>query len=133
MIIHWPGKVPKNKTSDTQWYFADFLPTAATLAGAQLPDNIDGINLLPTLLGKENQLTERFLYWEFFEKDFQQAVRWNQWKAIRLKPGEPLLLFDLSKDLGEENNVAGEYPEVIEEMETYLKMARTESVNWPLL
>jgi len=132
MIVHWPGKVPENKTSETQWYFADFLPTAAALVGGQFPEDIDGVNMLPTLLDQNDRQTERFLYWEYFGRDFQQAVRWKKWKAIRLKAGEPLLLFDLSQDLGEENNVAEEYPVVIKEIEMYLKTARTESVNWPL-
>jgi len=43
-----------------------------------------------------------------------------------------LNLFDLSTDPGEENNVADKYPQVIEEIEFYLKTARTDSPNWPI-
>jgi arylsulfatase A-like enzyme len=132
MIARWPGKIAAGAVSDVPWYFADMLPTAADLAGATPPKNIDGVSVAPVLLGKKRDLGDRFLYWEYFEAGFQQAVRWRQWKAIRLKRGEPLVLFDLSADLGEEHDVAAEHPDVISAIEEYLKTARTESANWPL-
>ena len=101
-----------------------------------LQDDINLIHLIavvvPVLLDKRQDLGDRFLYWEYFEKGFQQAVRWRNFKAIRLKQGEPLLLFDLSEDIGEQNNVADKHPEVITRIEEYLKTARTESLNWPV-
>ena len=132
MMARWPGKVPAGGTCDTPWYFADFLPTAADLAGAEAPKNIDGVSLLPRLLGREQDMRDRFLYWEFFGRGFQQAVRWRNFKAIRLKQGEPLLLFDLAKDPAEQRNVAAEHPEAVARIERYLKTARTDSPNWPL-
>jgi arylsulfatase A-like enzyme len=131
MIVRWPGKVLAGKTSDIPWYFADFLPTAAALAGAEPQKNIDGISVVPTFLSQKQDLGERFLYWEFFEGGFQQAVRWRNWKAIRPKIGQPLVLFDLAEDLGEQRNIAAEHPEVITQIEDYLKTARTESPEWP--
>jgi arylsulfatase A-like enzyme len=132
MIARWPGKVPSGKTSDVPWYFADFLPAAAELAGAEPLKNIDGLSIIPVLLGQKQDLGDRFMYWEFFEGGFQQAVRCRNWKAIRLKQGQPLALFDLSADLGEQNNVADKHPEVIAQIEKYLKTVRTESPEWPL-
>ena len=131
MIVRWPGKIPAQKTSDAPWYFADFLPTAANLAQIAPPEGIDGISILPTLLARTQDTSDRFLYWEFFERGFQQAVRWRNYKAIRAKQGQPLLLFDLSKDIGETRNVAAEHPAVVARIEKYLKSARTESANWP--
>jgi arylsulfatase A-like enzyme len=132
MVVRWPGKAPAGRTSELAWYFADFLPTAADLAGVDTPKNIDGESIVPVLLDKRQDLGDRFLYWEYFEKGFQQAVRWRNFKAIRLKQGQPLLLFNLSEDLGEQNNVANEHPDVIARIEEYLKTARTESPNWPV-
>ncbi|MBT5816390.1 MAG: sulfatase, partial [Opitutales bacterium] len=74
----------------------------------------------------------RHLYWEFFENGFQQAVRRGNWKAIRLALGEPLELYDLSKDESESNNIAANNPKIIAEMEAILKSARTPSENWPV-
>jgi arylsulfatase A-like enzyme len=132
MIARWPGKISAGSTSDLPWYFADVLPTAADLAGAKLPQKIDGKSIVPVLLGKKRDIGDRFLYWEYLESGFQQAVRWNKWKAIRLKRNEPLILFDLSKDLAEQHNVASQNPEVVKRIEDYLKTARTESLNWPI-
>jgi arylsulfatase A-like enzyme len=73
-----------------------------------------------------------FFYWEFFENGFQQAARWHNWKAMRLKPDNPLLLFDLAQDIGEQHDVAAQNPEVAAKFETYLSFARTESKAWPL-
>ena len=132
MIARWPGKVPANKTSDAVWYFADFLPTAAELAGAAAPAKIDGISIAPTLLGKKQELDGRFLYWEFFEGGFKQAVRWGNWKAVRRGLTGRLELYDLAGDEGEKNNVAAPNSEVVAKIEAYLKTARTESPYWPV-
>jgi arylsulfatase A-like enzyme len=132
MIVRWPGKIEAGSVSDVPWYFADVLPTAADLAGGRLSENIDGVSVVPVLLGKAKELGDRFLYWEYFESGFQQAVRWGKWKAISFKKGQPLLLFDLSEDISERRNVASEHPEVISKIEKYLETARTESANWPL-
>ena len=111
-------------------YFPDIFPTLADLAGAKRLPPIDGQSILPTLLGQQQAFTDRYYYWEFHERGFQQAIRWNNWKAVRLGPGEPLELYDLSVDLGEENDVAVEQGKIVEMMENYLDRARTESVDW---
>jgi arylsulfatase A-like enzyme len=72
------------------------------------------------------------LYWEFHERGFQQAVRMGQWKAVRLKNGAPLELYDLPDDPNEQRNVATAHPEVVAKIEQYLSTARTESARWPV-
>ena len=67
-----------------------------------------------------------FLYWEFHEGGFKQAVRIDDWKAVRLAPSKPLELYDLKTDLGETHNVAADHPDVVARIEAYLKTARTE-------
>jgi len=131
MIVRWPGKVPAGKTSDAVWYFADVLPTLAELAGVKPPDNIDGISVLPTLLGKKQDTDDRFLYWEFFG-NLRQAVRWRNYKAVRLAADRPLELYDLAKDGAETNDIAAQCPDVMARIEDYLKTARTDSPNWPV-
>jgi len=131
MIVRWPNRVPAGVVSDKVWYFADFLPTVTELAGVEPSSNIDGVSILPTLLGKEQKLENRFLYWEHFGGSFQQAVRIGDWKGLRLGPKEPMELYDLSNDIGEQHNSAAQHPEVVNKIEDYLKTARTESKNWP--
>ncbi len=131
MIVRWPGRIKANTESDQPWYFADVLPTLAELVGAPVPAGIDGVSVLPAILGKTQELADRFLYWEFFEGGFQQAVRWRNWKAVRLKPGQELELYDLSSDIGETRNLAAKQPKVVATMEEYLTTARTESREFP--
>jgi len=132
MIARWPGKVPAGKTSNAVWYFADVLPTLAELAGVKPPDNIDGISILPTLLGESQNTNDRFLYWEFFGRMFQQAVRWRNYKAVRQAPNKPLELYDLAGDVAEQHTIAAQRPDVVAAIEEYLTTARTDSLNWPI-
>lgn len=130
MVVRWPGKIPAGKVSDVVWSFADFLPTATDLAGTKSPAGLDGVSVLPALLGRSQQLEDRFLYWEFFEKGFQQAARHRNFKAIRLAPGEPLELYDLVTDVAETNNIAASHPEVVAKFENHFQVARTESAEF---
>ena len=141
MIVRWPGHVPAGEASDQVWAFWDVPPTLAELAGSgatdALPDDIDGISMLPALIGPEaagrSQEDHESLYWEFHEgRASKQAVRMGRWKGVRLSPDGPLELYDLETDLGEETNRADEHPEVVDRIETYLEGARTESAAWPL-
>ena len=132
MLARWPGRVPAGVVSDQVWAFWDFLPTAAELAGLPAPSGIDGISMLPTLLGQEQTNQHEFLYFEFHEKGTQQAVLKQDWKAVRLALGKPLELYNLKPDPGETNNVAAAQPEVVARIENYLKTARTDSPLWPL-
>lgn len=130
MIARWPGKVPAGRTSEQVWSHCDFLATAADAAGAKAPEG-DGLSMLPALLGKE-QLSHEFLYWEFHEKGFQQAVRMGDWKGIRSAVGAPLEVFNLKDDVGERDNVAAKNPEIVSKIEAHLKAARSESEHWPI-
>jgi arylsulfatase A-like enzyme len=131
MIVRWPGRVKSGAESRQVWSHSDFLPTAAEIAGAKAPMNIDGISMLPALLGKK-QNSHAFLYWEFHEGGFKQAVRMGDWKAVRRDPDAPLELYDLKTDIAEQKDLAEKHPEIVKRIEVYLKNARTESPQWPI-
>ena len=132
MIARWPGKIKPAQVSRQIWAFWDFLPTAAAIAGAQPPQKIDGISMLPTLLGQRQTNQHALLYWEFHEHGFQQAARMGDWKAVRPRAGEKLELYNLKTDISEKENVAEKNPELVAKMEAYLKSARTESEHFPI-
>lgn len=132
MIVRWPGTIRAGTVSDQVWAFWDFLPTAAELAGTTPPPGLDGTSMVPALLGDGRRKQHDFLYWEFHERGFQQAVRMGDWKAVRLKPGGALELYNLRDDVGETKNIAAEHPDVVAKIEAYLKTARTESLDWPI-
>lgn len=132
MIVWWPGRIKAGSVSDAIWYFADVLPTLAGLAGAEVPAEIDGISVLPSLFGEpQPKLSERPLYWEFYEGGFQQAARRGKWKAVRTNVDQPLELYDLESDIGENNDISGNHPELIAWFEAFMREARTPSPNWP--
>lgn len=128
-IVRWPGKIKAGSVSSQAWAFWDFLPTAAGIAGVKPPSNVDGISILPALLGRK-QTQHDFLYWEFHERGFTQGVRTGDWKAVRFRKRPRLELFNLKDDIGEKNNVADKNPAVVAKIEAYLKTARTKSEHW---
>ncbi len=132
LIVRWPARIKAGQSSDFVGAFWDFLPTAAEIASAQCPTNIDGISMLPTLVGQPQTNRHGFLYWEFHERGFQQAIRMGDWKAVRPQAGEPLELYNLKADLAEKQDVADKNPEVIAKIEACLKTARTDSEHWPI-
>ncbi len=131
MIVKYPNKIAAGAVDDTPWYFADVLPTLADLAGANTPENIDGISVLPTLLGQDQDLAERVMYWEFYERNFQQAIRMGNWKGVKLSPAAGWELYDLSTDESETNDLADEYPEIAAEMASIALQNHVESSSWP--
>lgn len=132
LIVWWPAKIKAGAASDLPLAFWDMLPTFAGVAGAAPPGGIDGISFLPTLLGEPQVQRHEFLYWEFHENGFKQAVRMGDWKAVRFGVDGPLELYNLREDIGEKHDVAAGHREVVEKIETYLKTARTSDPNWPV-
>lgn len=132
MIACWPGKIKAGSETEHISAFWDILPTLAELVGVQPSKDIDGISMLPTLLNKPQE-QHKYLYWEFHEgSSSRQAVRLGNFKAVRLAPSKPIELYDLSLDIGEEYDVAGEHPEIIAEVKAILGQVRTDENTWPL-
>lgn len=131
MIASWPGVISAGTTSNYAAAHWDWFPTLAELAGAPAPTNLDGLSIVRALRGQD-QPPHEFMYWEFHERGFQQAVRMGNWKAVRLAKDKPLELYNLATDLAETADVAAKEPEIVARIEKYLATARTESPNWPI-
>ena len=117
------------------WAHWDVLPTCAEIAGVEPPESIDGVSILPTLLGKDRPIRDdRFLYWEYGRnKKFTQAVRTGNWKALRIGLDGPIRLYNLKTDVAETTDVASQHSNVVAQIEKYLATARTDSKDFPVV
>jgi arylsulfatase A-like enzyme len=123
-IVRWPGKIKAGQVSDLLFYQPDVLPTLAELTDTKPPADIDGLSILPELLGTKAtgrvQQQHQFLYWEFRS---QVAVRMQNWKAIQPKKNGAWELYDLGKDVSEATNIADQHPEVIKRMKRFAEQS----------
>lgn len=132
-IFWWPGRIAAGTVSDHVGYFGDWFATAAELAGQKMPKDRDSISLVPTLVGHgAEQPQHEFLYWEFHEDGFRQAVLYQgHWKGHRVGgPNAPIALYDLNEDLAEKVNVAAQHPDIVAAIAKYLATARTPAPDW---
>ncbi len=130
----WPGVVPAGRVADEPWAFWDYLPTAAELAGAKLPEGFapDGLSLVPFLKGGPAPKRDHF-YWELHEGASLQAVRFGDWKAVKNGPSAAIELYDLATDAAESKDLAAAKPEIAARAAELLKTCRTEHPDWPLV
>jgi len=130
MIAVWDGKIEAGTESNHISAFWDVMPTITKIAGIETPLNIDGVSFLPTLIGK-TQPKHDFLYWEFHERGGRKALRKGDWKLVQYDVFNPeqttIELYNLSNDIGEENNLAAENSEIVKELMNLMNSARTES------
>jgi arylsulfatase A len=134
LLVKWPGIVKPASKSDHISAFWDIMPTLSEIAGATLTEPTDGISFLPELLGKE-QIQHDYLYWEFHEQGGKVALRMGKWKAVKLDiekvPCGKIQLFDLSADIGETNDIASSYPEVVAKIDSLMKASHVRSDDFP--
>jgi arylsulfatase A-like enzyme len=121
MIVSWPGTIQPGQVSDFPWAAWDFLPTAMQIALRQPPKHIDGISVLPTLVGETQANRQTFFSWELRGRNLAEAARMGDWKIVRSKADEKWQLYNLKTDPGETQNVAEKNPDVIAKFEKLLK------------
>jgi arylsulfatase A-like enzyme len=117
-LVQWKGKIPAGKTFDQPVIQLDFHPTALAAAGVkdgeQKGQQLDGVNLLPHLLGEVTTPPHDALYWRFGE---QTAIRSGNHKLVKARGGSPdWELYDLAADIGETKNLAADKPAVAKDL-----------------
>jgi len=133
LIVRWPGKIAPNTKTEHISALWDILPTFVEMAGGQVPKGLDGIDFTPTLLKKGTQKPHEYLYWESHGRRGRQAVRMGKWKGYQpdaLKGKATIQLYNLETDIAEKNNVAKDYPEVVEHIAKIMKNGRTPSEHF---
>lgn len=130
-IVKWPNTIKAGSKSNHLSAFWDVLPTFCDIVGVNKPKEIDGISFFNTLKNNEKaQDKHKYLYFEFYEEGGKQAIVSENWKYIKLnvrqgaKSKKPIVeLYDLSKDLSEQKNIASENPKVVKKLNKYLVKA----------
>jgi arylsulfatase A-like enzyme len=110
-VAQWRGHLPEGKVYSEPVISLDFYATAAALAGAKMPTDrkMDGVDILPHVLGKKKGPPHGVLHWRSGQ---QWAIREGCYKLLK-RANEPEELYDLAKDIGETKNLAGEKPDVV--------------------
>lgn len=125
-VIHWKGRIAAETVYNHPVIQLDILPTALAAAGIDIkPDwNLDGVNLWPSITGQSNTVPHETLYWRLGE---QNAVRHGDWKLVQYdlnvenyptRGVSSKKLYHLQKDIGETQDLTGEYPEKAKELES---------------
>lgn len=109
-VISWPRALKAGRY-DEMISSLDLLPTALGAAGAELPAELDGVDLAPFLAGGRSEPPHEALYWRRFVAG---AVREGDWKFVRIREADDTfrspILVNLAEDPGELVNRAGEEP-----------------------
>lgn len=133
-IAKWSTKIQPKSKSDLQTAFYDMLPTFADVIGHSVSQKTDGISFLPTLLNNGAvQKKHDYLYWEFAEGNHDaQALRSGDWKLLHIYKTDSWELYNLAEDIGEENNVITEHPEIVQKLKGYMTEAHIYDSDYPL-
>lgn len=109
-IAAWKGHIPAGRVSHEPVIQLDVLPTALAAAGAEVKPEwqLDGVNLLPLLEGRNEHLAPRALYFRF---GVQYAVREGDWKLVKASKDMTPMLVNLASDLGEQTDLTAQQPE----------------------
>lgn len=126
-IVRWPGKVPGGRVDRNSVIASvDLLPTLCAVAGATVPaevaEQVRGENVAAALQGQADWSRHTPLYWQWrfrvsnhpWNRSPQLAVREGRWKLLLNPDRSRIELYDITADPGEQNNVAGQQPEVVE-------------------
>ncbi len=123
-IATWKNHISKNSECKEPTILYDMFPTFCDIVQVQKPAGLDGVSLLPLLLGQKKEVDRTYLYWEFVGYGGQQAIRMGKWKGIRneiSKGNTKIELYDLENDLKELNNVAAQHPDIVAEISEIMK------------
>lgn len=115
-LMKWPGHIPAGRTYDPPVISLDISATALQAAGAEIPADADGVNLLPFLKGTAVDRPHATLYWRTGRKG---ALRHGDWKLVR-NPGRgqssDWQLYDLAKDISETADLSQQVPAVRDDL-----------------
>jgi len=114
----WKGNLPAGIKYDNPVSSLDIMATIAELSNAPTDPKrpLDGVNLIPYVTGANKGIPHDTIYLRKFDQQ-RYAVRRDDYKLVLLGAGKKPMLFNLAKDIGEEQDIAGLHPEKLSELE----------------
>ncbi len=114
LILRGPG-IPRGKRISTMASLVDVMPTLLELAGANVPEGIDGIDLQPVWMGRDSHT--RFLFAEadmgYMQKDRKRMIRNTRYKLHFDRESEAVELYDLANDAKEQSDISADNPDLV--------------------
>jgi len=126
LIVRWKGVIPPGSVCNVPVCSVDFWPTIAELIGASTEGvRVDGQSLVPLFRGG-NFPADRPLFWHYPHYGNQggapsSAVRKGPWKLIHWYEDDSWELFNVTQDIGEQENLASQHPEKVAELRKLLE------------
>jgi len=120
-IIRWPGHVPAGVVTTQVGITMDLSATFLAAAGVTPPADakLEGMDLVPLIRTGVKPIS-RTLFWRVTTAGLnQRAVRDGDWKLL-LEGSARVMLFDVSTDLGERNDMAASNTVVVRRMHQQL-------------
>jgi arylsulfatase A-like enzyme len=111
MIWSMPGRIPAGIVETRPVLSLDVAATALDLAGLPTDPDSDGVNWLDRIQSPSSDSPDRKLYWRM--SGGKMALREGNWKIVRNGRDEPVELYHLASDLGEQRNLVDQHPEVL--------------------
>jgi len=124
-LARWPKNIAAGSIDNESLISAvDLLPTFCAMAEATLPEEYapDGIDITEVLKGKKLPTREKPLFWEGTgKKSINWATLQGQWKLLASADLSKIELYDITKDVKEENDLTKDNPEVVAKLLQSLK------------
>jgi len=133
----WPGHIKPGTRSNLRGLSMDIYPTACEAAGAKVPEYVEGVSLLPAMLGRPQAIKRNMIFvrregGRLYQGQDYHAFRRGDWKLVHNNPHEPLQLYNLKNDPLETTDLAKSNPQMYNQLKAALRLhyQRAGRVPW---
>jgi arylsulfatase A-like enzyme len=127
MIVKWPGKATPGSKTNKMVIIEDFFPSILEMAQIKeykKVQTVDGKSFVPVLINPEKETGARDLFWHFPNNwgstgpgiGATSTIRSGDWKLIYYYRDQSFELFNITEDIGEQNNLAERNPDKVNEL-----------------
>ncbi len=136
-FFYWKNKIEPGTVTDNFAMLMDLFPTFCEVAEIAPANSIDGISILPTLLGNKQTTNDRFVFWVrreggYYGGQAYYAARYRDFKILQNTPYEPIQYFNINNDEYEKNALDPSEDEIYQELRSQLQqhIRRSGEIPW---